>query len=468
LEEARSAVVQIRAQGSFVDPEVGLQQNVAGSGSGFIIDESGVAVTNNHVVTGAAFLEVYVAGEDEPRNARVLGVSECSDLAVIDIEGEGLPYLQWHEDPVDVGLEIYTAGFPLGDPEFTLTRGIISKANANGDSGWASVGAVVEHDATINPGNSGGPLIDSDARVVGINYAGNDSGQYFAIATPEALGVIDDLRAGQDVTSIGINGTAISDGDLSGIWVASVESGSPADLAGIEAGDVVTELEGLALGTDGTMSDYCNILRSRAPSDVMRVEVLRYSTGELLEGALNGDPLQAAPPISIPPPSTEAGPPADTYTYVEVRDETGQLRVDIPDTWTDQRLGAVTRDGAEVGIGISASPDVDAFLESWSTPGVQYFAYDPAQAPAGTVEEIVAQLSLASDCAETEADAYDDGVFVGWYELSAGCGPDQAATSVVVAATSPGGKVVTVTFVGTSAADGEALDRVLDTFNIDE
>jgi len=85
-------------------------------------------VTNNHVVTGAAILKVWVGGDQsQSYNAKVLGVSECSDLAVIDIDGEGFPYLQWHEGAIKVGLEVYAAGFPLGEPEFTLTKGIVSK-----------------------------------------------------------------------------------------------------------------------------------------------------------------------------------------------------------------------------------------------------------------------------------------------------------------------------------------------------
>ena len=130
LEDVKSAVIQIEAQGSFVEPGAGLQVNVAGSGSGFIIDPSGLAVTNNHVVTGAAFLKVWVGGESEPRNAKILGVSECSDLAVIDIDGDGFPYLEWYDGPISAGLDIYAAGFPLGDPEYTLTRGIVAKERA--------------------------------------------------------------------------------------------------------------------------------------------------------------------------------------------------------------------------------------------------------------------------------------------------------------------------------------------------
>ena len=93
LKGLRGAVVRITAEGGFVDPEEG-QASGGWSGSGFIIDPSGIAVTNNHVVTGAAFLQVYVDGEDGPRNAKILGVSECSDLAVIDIDGAGFPHLE--------------------------------------------------------------------------------------------------------------------------------------------------------------------------------------------------------------------------------------------------------------------------------------------------------------------------------------------------------------------------------------
>src|SRR5215213_1423175 len=83
-EEIESATVQVTAEGSFKDPETGQQVSGGWGGSGFIIDPSGIAVTNNHVVTGAALLQVYVAGEEDPLNAKVLGVSECADLAVID------------------------------------------------------------------------------------------------------------------------------------------------------------------------------------------------------------------------------------------------------------------------------------------------------------------------------------------------------------------------------------------------
>src|SRR4030042_5796137 len=251
LTDLKKATIQIEGQGTFIDPEFGYMANQAGFGSGFIIDPSGIAVTNNHVVTGAAKLQVWIGGDtDKEYNARILGVSECSDLAVIDIDGYGFPYVSWYEEPAKVGLEVYTAGFPLGDPEFTMTKGIVSKEKADGETSWASVDSVIEHDATINPGNSGGPLADSDGKVVGVNYAGSSStNQYFAIDRATALKVLEQLRTGKDVDSIGINGEAVTsdDGSISGIWVSSVDSGSPADKAGVEAGDIITHWKNLTL-----------------------------------------------------------------------------------------------------------------------------------------------------------------------------------------------------------------------------
>ena len=365
LEDAKSAIIQIEAKGSFVDPELGLMLNTAGRGSGFIIDSSGIAVTNNHVVTGAATLEVWIGGEDESYNARVLGVSECSDLAVIDIDGEDFPYLEWYEGSIGTGMDVYAAGYPLGDPEYTLTRGIVSKEKASGESAWSSVDSVIEHDATINPGNSGGPLITPDGEVVGINYMGSTipgtQTRFFAIARDEATEMIEIMQGGEDVDSIGINGEAVNNGEgLSGIWVSSVKSGSPADVAGIKGGDIILTIEGLVLSVDYSMSDYCDILRTHDPGDTLNVQVLRFSTGEFLEGQLNGRPLSsdmalvpesedaAEPP---PPTATVAPPPAESEPesewYVAI-DEYGSIAISLPNYQWPEYYSTDWIDGGEV------------------------------------------------------------------------------------------------------------------------
>ncbi len=297
LQDVKNAIIQIEAQGTFVDPEIGLVVNGAGRGSGFIIDPTGLAVTNNHVVTGAGLLKVWVGGESTPRNARVVAVSECSDLAIIKIDGEDFDFLGWHEGPIEVGMDIYVAGFPLGDPEFTLNKGIVSKAQANGETSWASVDSVIEYDATSNPGNSGGPVVTLDGRVIAIHYAGNASTrQAFGISRDVAVNVIKQLETGDNLDSIGVNGQAVEteDGSLTGIWVASVQSGSAADKANVQPGDVITMMENLVLATDGTMSEYCDILRSHSTEDTLAIQVLRWESGEVLEGQLNGRELEVS------------------------------------------------------------------------------------------------------------------------------------------------------------------------------
>ena len=116
VEDVKKAIVQFQAEGSFVDPQVGQVFNSAGRGSGFIIDPSGLAVTNNHVVTGAALIKVWVGGETEPRSARVLGTSECWDVALVDIEGDGYSYLDWYSGEVNPGLEVYRRRLPSRRP----------------------------------------------------------------------------------------------------------------------------------------------------------------------------------------------------------------------------------------------------------------------------------------------------------------------------------------------------------------
>ena len=470
LEDVRQAVIQIEAQGTFVDPQVGTQYNVAGSGSGFIIDESGLAVTNNHVVTGAALLRVWVAGERQPRNARVLGVSECADLAVIDIEGDGFSYLEWYDGNVGVGLDVYAAGFPLGDPEFTLTRGIVSKAQADGRTNWASVANVIEHDATINPGNSGGPLVTADGKVVAVNYAGASSvGQYFAIAQPQALPVIEEIGQGNDVLSIGINGTAVLGSDLSGIWVASVKSGSPADRAGVRGGDIITRLEGLVLATDGTMADYCDILRSRSPEDTLAIEVLRFDTEEVLEGQINGRELELS--FSFAQElggTTNSGTAVDTYaSYVYVTDDSGLLSIEIPTEWSDIDGGAwTTNDGDVVGLSVTAAPSINDFNNSWTSPGVFFGASVEFNVLA--TDELLDFFDFSEGCQYTERDTYQDPVYTGFYDLWSNCGgTDSLVVAIVVEPADGSYRAVVVVQVSTDA-DLDALDRILDSFIVAE
>lgn len=465
LEGVAASTVQIVAQGTFVDPEFGAYE-AAGSGSGFVIDGSGLAVTNNHVVAGAGLIQVYVPGEDKPRNAKVMGVSECSDLAVIDIEGDTLPSLQWYDGEVTPGLQVYAAGFPLGNPEYTLTSGIVSKAEAVGETGWASVDHVIEHDASIQKGNSGGPLVTAEGQVVGINYATwtrSNTDQFTAIESHDAKPIIDQLAAGTDVDSLGINGKTVTneDGTLTGVWVAAVASGSPADEIGIQPGDIISRFEGVTVGADGTMNDYCDVMRTHQAGDEMSVEVVRQSTGEVLVGQFNGDYLTTTFSFAdqFEDDSTDG---ADYTDYAVISDDSGQLSVSVPTAWADI-------DGAAIDIGgvqspsIIASTNVADFQSRWDVPGVQFVASDTLLAY--TADELL-DLAASSDCVSTGRETYEDGHFIGRFEVYSNCGGTGATSIVVAAFPTDGAYGVLVAVQVVTDADLVALDEILRTFDV--
>ena len=466
LDDVERATVRIVATGSFVDPAEGLQLNAAGSGSGFIIDPAGIAVTNNHVVTGAATLEVYVGGEEDPRNAKVLGVSECSDLAVIDIAGDGFPYLRWFDGEIKAGLEVYAAGYPLGDPEFTLTRGIVSKKSADGESSWASVDDVVEHDARINPGNSGGPLVTEDGEVVGINYAGAaETDQNFAISETEASAVLEQLRGGEDVNTIGINGEAFYDDTLGGgIWVYSVESGSPADQIGIQGGDMVTRFEGLAVAEDGTMATYCDVLRTHDAGNELAIEIYRTDTEQRFEGAVNGDPLTEVFDLSDDLGTADVGDSGEeqgitgTYDYTTITDDAGVIQVDVPTTWTD-----IDGSAGQRGPSVEASPDLATYREGWTVPGVSIGA--TVQQGAADQETLLDQFAQEA-CTAEGRQPYDDSVYTGFYDYFTACGGTQTALVNIAASPADGTFLIFVTVQMVDDADLKALDQIIATFQV--
>ncbi len=474
LDDLQKAVIQIEAQGTFIDPEEGVQYDSAGRGTGFIIDEDGHAVTNNHVVTGAALLKVWIGGESKPRNAKILGVSECSDMAVIDIEGSGYPYLEWFGGAVRPGLDVYAAGYPLGDPEFTLTRGIVSKARADGETDWASIDSVIEHDATINPGNSGGPLVTADGKVVGINYAGSDTNQYFAIARAEALPVIARLLQDQDVDSIGINGTALLTDEFSGIWVASVQSGSPADKAGLKAGDLIVALEGLTLATDGTMADYCDVLRTHSPGDTLSLEVVRASTEEYLEGQVNGRALEPSfsfaqtlgAEVEASSGAGESSAPA--YEYTTLVDIENAIQFEVPTAWDDTDDSTWLFDDEVVGSALSASPNYDDFLNTYDTPGV-FFGASEVLAERFTVDSLLDRFKGNNDeldCTYEGRDSYEDALYTGFYDYYSDCGDIGSTIIDLVAEPEDQSFLMWLNIQVVDDADLDALDHILNSFQV--
>ncbi len=467
--DVQPAVVQIVAKGTFRDPEVGLQSG-AGSGSGFIISPDGYAVTNNHVVTGAASLEVWIGGDtSDSYNAQIVGVSECNDLALIKIDSDDLSSLAWYDEPPTVGQEIYAAGFPLGDPEYTLTSGIVSKADADGETPWSSIDSVIQHDAQTQPGNSGGPLVGTDGRVVGVHYASGDWGtgtsQFFAISSELAQDVVDKLYDG-DFESLGINGSAVNDGEgVSGVWVAAVAAGSPASAVGLLPGDIVTALNGLPLATDGTMKDYCDVIRTAGEGEPMAIEVLRWDTEEVLQGEINNPDKTLTQAFSFAEEIETSGEaPVDegtTYEYTSLVDDTGRMFVDVPTSWFD--VDTAPRDGAPW---ISASTSLVDLSESWLVPGMYAVGVEGAI----DFQSAIVEYGLPDGtCVDTTGLMdYDDGLYVGLYQVWYECG-DTTTGYAVVAATDPDGIwsfVMAWQFITT--ADLEAFDQAIRTIYISQ
>ena len=472
LDQVQDAVVQIEAQGTYVNPDFTVSYNTAGFGSGFIIDPSGIAITNNHVVTGSPLLKVKIGGDQsQTYNAKVLGVSECSDLAVIDIEGDGFPYLAWHEGPIKVGLEVYAAGYPLGEPQFTLTNGIVSKEKAGGETSWASVDSVIEHDSTINPGNSGGPLVDENAKVVGVNYRGRETNQYFAIGRDLAVDVIEQLQAGEDVDTIGVNGEAFAGDDFSGIWVYSVESGSPADKAGVQGGDIITAMENLVLATDGTMADYCDILRSHNPGDTLGLEVLRYASGEVLSGQLNGRELETSAFFGDQADTGEAD-VADTGAYsgyTTWTDASEAIQLDLPNEWAEVDGSNWDYDGDIIGSTITGAADLQNWEDTWNESGVFFGASDDLAKLGGYVNLLDVERDIYSQYCKLEGRYdYSDALYRGKYDLYTNCEGSGNAFITLSAVPNDNSQefLILVEMNITKEADYDALDQILATFQV--
>jgi S1-C subfamily serine protease len=317
FQDARKAVVRVVAAGGFEDPD-DVQGYAAGFGTAFIIEETGIAVTTNRAVSGAATVKVFFDGETDgkERSATVLGSSECADLALIDLEGEGYPALQWADSEPAADDEIYALGYPVDTARIAVRRGTISNVDIAAQTPWLSQRSVLQLNAQTEPGSVGGPIVDADGRVVGTQMLGNGS-RRFALDRAVVEPLLERLRARENVEALGINPLAFIAGETTGIWVSAVRTRSPAGALGIEAGDVILDIENLAMGADGNLADYCGILRSREASDVLSVRVFRPATGEVLEGEFNGDELvvvdqiAADEPTAVPEPEPEPEPTAE-------------------------------------------------------------------------------------------------------------------------------------------------------------
>jgi serine protease Do len=399
-------------------------------------------------------------------------VSECNDLAVIKVDTSSpTAHFDWFNGDIKAGIDVYAAGYPLGDPQFTLTKGIVAKATAGGDlTGTSSIDHTLEHDANIQPGNSGGPLLTSDGKVLGINYAGGAQAttteQFFAIASDLAQNVVTKLTKG-DFESLGINGSAVKDesSGITGIWVAGVAPGSPAAESGVVPGDIITSMNGLPVGSDGTFKDYCDVIRT-AGAKPIAVDVLRFDTKEVLRGEINGDqPLVPAFSFAdqVEADTDDSIPSGDAYTdFVPVFDDSGRLSVEVPVEWFDTDTTAIVTDAGTQIPRIEAAPDLDAFRTEFDTPGVQFAA---APSDQFGVDDILDRFAQDQACTDGGTFDYDDGKFFGRYQLWTDCGGTDTLFVVLGTNDDTGATTFGTIVQVVTEADLAALDHIMATFD---
>jgi S1-C subfamily serine protease len=286
-------------------------QGAAGAGTGIVVSSNGTVLTNNHVIDGATKITATDVGNGKTYDAKVVGYDPAHDIAVLQLQGaSGLATADFGDssklqvgDPV-VG--VGNAGGTGGTP--TSAAGSITGLNQSitaGDEGGGKseqLSGLIQTDANIQPGDSGGPLLDRDGRVIGLNTAGSSglsfgfqsSGtQAFAIPSNQALAIGRQIVSGKSSSTVHIGDTAflgisISSGNgydpfgdgygfgsagtgnsnVSGVQVGSVVSGEPASQAGLQAGDVITALDGRAVDSSSALS---KVMLAHHPGDKVQI-----------------------------------------------------------------------------------------------------------------------------------------------------------------------------------------------------
>jgi putative serine protease PepD len=261
-------------------------------GSGFVFDAEGRVVTNYHVVRNADSVEISYPG-GRTVDADVVGVDPSTDVAVLDPEEDvDVPALTLADsDDVEVGDPVVAIGSPFGLAG-TVTAGIVSALDRTISSPAEGFGidGVIQTDAAINSGNSGGPLLDRQARVIGINTqiqstSGGNVGIGYAVPSNTVRDVADELIRNGEVEHAFL-GVTMSETD-EGVRVEDVREGSPADDAGLRVGDVITSAGGQSVESP---DDLRAIVDANEPGDELELEVTRDGEEQTVTATLGERP----------------------------------------------------------------------------------------------------------------------------------------------------------------------------------
>jgi putative serine protease PepD len=274
------------------------------TGTGFAISKDGYLVTNAHVVSGASKVTVKV-GDSKSVTAKVVGIDESSDIALLKIPTAGLSLTTLtlgDSQAINVGDPVYAIGNPFG-LDRTLTTGVVSALQRSIDApnGFA-ISNVIQTDAALNPGNSGGPLLDASGRVIGINSQiesnstsatgqGQNSGIGFAVPSNTVKRVVDQLRATGKASHAYLGVSLADTANNGGATVGALTANGPAQQAGVQRGDVVTAVDGQAVQTS---EDLTSAVDAKAPGDTMKLTVKRSGATKTIDVKLGTRPNTSA------------------------------------------------------------------------------------------------------------------------------------------------------------------------------
>lgn len=262
-----------------------------GGGSGIVWGDATHIVTNAHIVAGAGSIKVVEPSTGKAVSAKVVAVSSCDDIALLSVSsGKFVPAPLAADDSINTGEAVVALGYPAtiadaSGAKLSVTRGIVSKLGESFDG----IEDLIQTDAPFNAGSSGGPLVDTEGNVIGMNAVRGNSGQNtnFSIAIGKMVKVTSQLASGKSIDYTGLklmqNDPALGD-DLGiflaytdGLFVVSVDAGSPADEAGLAPTDLIYHIDNVSVATVG---DVCDILRSRSSGATVGVEFVRSYSDE--------------------------------------------------------------------------------------------------------------------------------------------------------------------------------------------
>ena len=289
----------------------GYQTQSAAAGSGFILSADGYVLTNYHVVENSDSITVSLYNGEE-YDATLVGCDQSNDIAVLKIDAEGLtPVVLGDSDNLNVGDQVVAIGNPLGELTFSLTTGAVSALNREVTLSSNVTMDLIQTDCAINPGNSGGALFNLYGEVIGITnakYSSSSSGSEasidnigFAIPMNHVKNIVKSIIETGSITKpyIGVTVTAVSSeaqayGLPTGAAVRSVEEDSPAAKGGLEANDIITEVNGTAITSS---SDLVSYVGEQAPGDELKLKV--YRQGKTLDITVTiGEKTQSAMPAT--------------------------------------------------------------------------------------------------------------------------------------------------------------------------